>query len=1079
MMAEQTFRSPGFFEQEIDLSAKQLTPTGTPAGIIGTAEKGPAFVPVTVGTFADFQTRFGTLDTNRFGPYAVREWLKHRTASTYLRVLGAGSNETATDIANTTNKGIVKNAGFRLSGSVELGDSGGYHGDVRSAGDVRFICAQHTPATNETAAYPVFTDNPSFSISATAGGDVSLVRGVVFVATGTKLEVMDYNTDYASYRTTAADSNAYDIAKVGAIAGSTLTESKYFKIILSSSSGAGWANDESQAGIRIISASLDPKDGNYISKVLNTDPLKFQEQEHLLYLDFAVEHELAPVQSTDDSATVAILSGTAGHSNTSGDTSVVFNDLFGRYDTRYTTPRTTAFISQPFGKREFDLFHFETISDGAYGNEKFKVSISNLRASTDPNDDFGTFEVQIRAFDDKDTDTQILERYPECSLNPRSERYVAKMVGDKKVRYDFDQENEDERRLVISGKYPNLSSRIRIQMNSSVESGDIPHSALPFGFRGVPVIKTSDMLAQGNTGGGGGSALTFDGRTYGSAKTNRINNLSSSQHNPMSASLVPPLPFRFKVTRGEADSDTTPTMVGQPGTNERVDGRYYWGVNTISIPTKEAAGTAAKAILNANGGVGVNPLIRAYTKFQGIKKLDALVTGSGADVFNANKFTLARVALGNTTSNNKLSDIFAAVTGSSREHMLEAAYIRNGTPDRNTYTVDDRTTAGANRFTLASLVHTSSVLFNRFTEYAKFTNIFYGGFDGVNILDKDAFYFRDRVFSVDTGGKAVDGDPDIGLSTTGGTTIKNGDNVMGEGRKANSNASFRRAVDIMTDPVASNIHILAIPGVRDTFVTDHALTKNRDYSMSIYIMDSLRYDEDVNRLYDDSSTRVDVRETSEQFESRAIDNNYAATYFPDVFIEDPINNQTVKVPSSVAALGVLSYNDNNKYEWFAPAGFNRGALDFVRNVENRLTSADRDTLYDARFNPIAVFPNAGYVVFGQKTLQMAKSALDRVNVRRLMLEVKRQVVRVADRILFEPNNSATRAKFVNQVVPLLALIQLNSGIEQFKVVMDESNNTSTDVENNKLNGRIVVVPTRAVEFISVDFIITNSGVSFE
>ena len=118
------------------------------------------------------------------------------------------------------------------------------------------------------------------------------------------------------------------------------------------------------------------------------------------------------------------------------------------------------------------------------------------------------------------------------------------------------------------------------------------------------------------------------------------------------------------------------------------------------------------------------------------------------------------------------------------------------------------------------------------------------------------------------------------------------------------------------------------------------------------------------------------------------------------------------------------------------------------------------------------------MIFGQKTCQLAKSALDRVNVRRMLLEVKRQVVAVADKILFEPNNDATRARFIGQVTPLLATIQSQQGIESFKVVMDGSNNTTEDVENNRLNGRIVVVPTRAIEFIAIDFIITNSGVDF-
>jgi phage tail sheath protein FI len=175
----------------------------------------------------------------------------------------------------------------------------------------------------------------------------------------------------------------------------------------------------------------------------------------------------------------------------------------------------------------------------------------------------------------------------------------------------------------------------------------------------------------------------------------------------------------------------------------------------------------------------------------------------------------------------------------------------------------------------------------------------------------------------------------------------------------------------------------------------------------------------------------------------------------------------------------MAFNDKVSYPWFAPAGFNRGALDFVTNAKVRLNSGDRDTLYSARINPIAVFPTGGYVIFGQKTLQLAKTALDRVNVRRLMIEVKRVVAGIANSILFEQNTPTTRAKFVSQVTPRLALIQAQAGIEKFRVVMDETNNTQVDVENNRVNGKIVVVPTKAVEFISIDFVITNAGVQFE
>ena len=284
----------------------------------------------------------------------------------------------------------------------------------------------------------------------------------------------------------------------------------------------------------------------------------------------------------------------------------------------------------------------------------------------------------------------------------------------------------------------------------------------------------------------------------------------------------------------------------------------------------------------------------------------------------------------------------------------------------------------------------------------------------------------------------------------------------------------------MTDPMVVRTNILSIPGIRDPYVTDFASDKNKDYSMSIYLMDIPAYDEDGNRLFDDSSEKPGVTKTSEEFTRRNIDNSYTATYFPDVFIEDPSNgNRNVHVPASIASIGALAYTDSVAYPWFAPAGFNRGALGFVKNVKSRLTTNDRDELYDARINPIATFPGGDFVIFGQKTLQIAKSALDRVNVRRMMLELKRQVISVADKLLFEQNNQATRDRFINLVSPRLSLIQAQQGIESFRVVMDDTNNTEMDKENYRLNGKIIVVPTRTVEFISMDFIITNSGVSFE
>lgn len=1030
-MPEQTFRSPGFFEQEIDLSARQGETLGIPAGVIGTSKMGPAFVPVTVGTTVDFENRFGSLDPDRFGPYAVREFLKHRNAVTFVRVLGAGSNATESDLSNTELMGTVKAAGFVLSGS----------GADKSPGAVQFLCATHDLNSAETAGYPVYSDNASYTAST---GKVNLVRAMLLTPTGSRFEILDHDQFYL------AANVANSLATFGGA--STLGEN-FFKLVLSSSTSA-LTRDEGKNGIQIFTASLNPSSKHYVGKILNTNPDKFQETEHLLYLDFAVENEVA--SGTITAGGVALMSGTSGVSTSGGDSITPYRNLFGKFNTRYTTPRTPSFISQPFGASEYDLFHFETISDGAASNSDFKVSIANVRKSTDPANLFGTFDVQIRRFEDTDTDIQILEVYPACDLNPRSENYVARKIGDKKVYFNFDTTDEDEQRLIVQGKYPNRSSRIRIVMNEAVEKQTVPADAVPFGFRGIPVLKTANSLTDdslvamkdryGNSIGDAGVRMTgFD-----------------SSATPLTGSVLPPLPFRFKVTRGKV-GDAVSGFTGNPGSAERVDNRFYWGVKFERLPL---TGTVADAVLNSNVSDVPNPLIKAYTAFQGILKLDTLVTGAGADEFNNNKFSLAKVTLYNTLTAGEITDI----TGTAGEHMLQAAYIRNGVPSSVNYTITDGT---RDRVTLATLVHTASSVFNRFQEYCKFTAPFYGGFDGVNILDRDSRLLNDRASSSDLGGKASDVVGGYGLAGTQNSTMS------GKGKENNIVSAYRIATKILTDEISSNVNILAIPGIRDVLVTDFAMEQVKKYGMAIYLMDMLAYDTDVNRLFDDSSAKPDVRETSEQFDARAINNNYVATYFPDVFLQDPVNRKPVKVPASVAALGALAFNDKVSYPWFAPAGFNRGALADFTNVVTRLNSEDRDVLYDSRVNPIATFPAGGFVIFGQKTLQQAKSALDRVNVRRLLLEVKRLVSTIAKRLLFEQNDAVTRARFVSQVTPLLGLIQAQSGIQQFRVVCDTTNNTELDVEANRMNGRIIIVPTRAIEFISIDFIVTNSGVSFE
>jgi len=1063
-MAEQTFRSPGFFENEIDLSQRASEIVGVPAGVAGTSEMGPAFVPVTVGSYSDFEKKFGSLNSRMFGPYAVREFLKHRTAATYVRVLGAGANESSSDIENTRVAGIVKHAGFRIIGTA-VSDDAPLRGH---RGCVQFLCARHLTSSNESVGFPSFTSNNSFSDQAGPQG-FNIVRGMIFSATGTRVEVLDYNQKYSP--STALD----DYASVNPTSSDRLY--KTFKLVLSSTA-ANWTAD-GYSNVKVFTASLNPTDDNYFGNVLNTDPERFESEQHVLYAAFPVEDEILTVDTAANA--IAICSGSASGSAASGISGLTYRDAFGRFDTRYTAPRTTYFISQPYGKKEWELFYFETISDGSVANEKYKISISNLKKPTNPKDPYGTFTIEVRSFDDADTSPQVLERYLLCTLNPNDSNFIAKKIGDFKAYYNFDAELESERRLLVKGKYPNKSSRIRVVLSTELQQKKIPKDALPFGFRGLPVIKTNDSLTDtlqsirgtySNPGGaargvgangtvGPGRLTFFTGSTEAMTLSGPVSALSSS--------ILPPVPLRFKCTRGKVR--LSPAFVGQQGSEEIADSRYYWGCKFDSIPR---TGSLSNAVLNSNASTEVNGLFRSYSKFLGIKKLDTLVTGAGADEFNCNKFTLARVALKNSVQqSNGLDNLGAtannAITGTVKEHILETAYIRNGSPDLATYAVSDGYIT--KRVTFATLLAmTSSLYFNKFVDYSKFTNMMYGGFNGVNILDKDMARMDDRASSGDTGGKAV-ASPDIGLKM-------GDDNAFGIGKTNNIIASYRTAARILTDPMSSRANLIAIPGIRDTALTDYVLGQLEDYGKGFYIMEIPGYDSSGNRIFAGTGL-ASVTKTLEDLESRALDNNYAAAYFPDVTINDPINNQLVDVPASVAVIGAIGFSDNVSYPWFAPAGFNRGSLDFVTNVRVRLNQADRDELYDARINPIATFPRAGFVIFGQKTLQQARTSLDRVNVRRMLLEVKRIIVDVANKIVFEQNTPETRARFIAQSTPLLALVQSQQGIDQFKVVMDASNNTQEDVENNILNGRIVVVPTRAVEFIAIDFIITNAGVSFE
>jgi len=294
-------------------------------------------------------------------------------------------------------------------------------------------------------------------------------------------------------------------------------------------------------------------------------------------------------------------------------------------------------------------------------------------------------------------------------------------------------------------------------------------------------------------------------------------------------------------------------------------------------------------------------------------------------------------------------------------------------------------------------------------------------------------------------------------------------NVMGfdcSSATASGSIAYKRAIDTVSNPDEIDINMLVTPGIIHSLhpsVTNHAIDKIEARADAFYVMDTAQWNDNVSTAISNVAT---------------LDTNYVATYYPWVKIDSPSTGAGVWVPPSVVIPGVIAFTDRVAHEWFAPAGLNRGGLSSVRVAKKKLTHTDRDRLYEARVNPIATFPNQGVVVFGQKTLQAKPSALDRINVRRLLIRLKKFIASSSRFLVFEQNDSSTRSRFLNIVNPFLESVQSNSGLSAFRVVMDDSNNTPDVIDRNQLVGQIFIQPTRTAEFIVLDFTVLPTGAAF-
>ena len=386
--------------------------------------------------------------------------------------------------------------------------------------------------------------------------------------------------------------------------------------------------------------------------------------------------------------------------------------------------------------------------------------------------------------------------------------------------------------------------------------------------------------------------------------------------------------------------------------------------------------------------------------------------------------------------------IVTFATGSTNVY---AGIDLEGNGDNTIYLKPIPTAEGSNSNTVFSLDTTASLPLTSGATAAVVTSrifnvAFQGGFDGLNPT----------------------------ISSNKGTDITSA-NVQGlnlSTSAANGSVAYKKCLDALSNVDEWDINLLVLPGVNHndhSNVTQYAMDICENRADTFYIMDAAGQAASIG-------TVVGVAES--------LDTNYAAVYYPWVKTIDTNTNKLIAVPPSVLLPRVYAANDATSAEWFAPAGLNRGGITGAVAVLDRLTHSDRDTLYEGKVNPIAQFPGQGIVAFGQKTLQARPSALDRINVRRLLITVKKYIASTSRYLIFEQNTTDTRTKFLNTVNPYLENIQQRQGLYAFKVVMDETNNTPDVIDRNILKGAIFLQPTKTAEFIQIDFNVLPTGATF-
>tara|TARA_Y100000592_G_scaffold73429_1_gene114352 strand:- start:2401 stop:5517 length:3117 start_codon:yes stop_codon:yes gene_type:complete len=1030
------FVSPGVFLNEIDNSQLPRPPAAVGPTVIGRLEKGPGLIPLTVDSMTQFVEVFGNpmpggqggdvwRDGNRTAPtyaaYAAQAFLQNSGPVNVVRLLGVEDPAAATAGA----------AGWKLDQSLDASDPGSasksaiYGLYLFSTGgvDARSSMSGHNVAGHAAS-------------STTLTGTLAAVwymnkGGIILSGAAPALTKVQGIRERAGGSGKRAGTSA--ITASHALVRATQPAKMEF---------AAFFYDGTQTAKRVV-FNFDRDSDKYIRKVFNTNPTLINAETTRTdalknyFLGETFDRYVKDVHgqqnstnklnfhgalSADDSLCGAILPLHATDNSLNRDLENQ-NSCTGWFISQDLDTDGAAY--EPANMQK--LFRLHGINDGGWNTNYLKVSISDIKAPTDVNP-YGSFTVLVRRIGDNDARPIVLERFSQCTLNPNSRNYIGRKIGDQYREWDT-----VDQRYRIYGNFPNQSSFFRVEIQTDVDAGATDPALLPFGFIGPPRYKTGTVASVGlkatTTSGGTGFNLAPTCNASDVLATFSRTSTWKAFPGHTSADLLAGLPANATAS---LVYPTLPLRISSSAEGLSENKRAYFGVSTYRTPSNTRFDPSFTDVTRRMGKAFMGA---------GVKDAD----GTNTEV--SFHFSLDDLVL-NHRSSGSLSDPVGKVDqGGIAPRDVGAAFYIQGSRKRNlSYTAKRDASNTGNGY--KDLIRSG---------YTKFTAPVYGGFDGLDITEKEAF--RNSKMS----GKSEITSYEI--------------------------ASLKRAIDSVADPEVIEMNTLVAPGVTEPRVTNHMISVCEDRADALAIIDiengGYVPNTENNKSFQKRISDASVDAAVNTLEARGLNSSYACCFFPWVKIADTINDAQVWVPPSVTALGTFGSTEARSELWFAPAGFTRGGLSDgagglpVLQVSQRLSSKDRDELYEANVNPIAQFPAEGIVVFGQKTLQVTQSALDRINVRRLMIFVKKEVSRKAATLLFDQNVQATWDRFRGSVEPFLDSVKSRFGLTEFRVVLDETTTTPDLIDRNIMYAKIFLKPARAIEFIAIDFVITNTGASFE